>query len=93
MYLFLYFHKGLEVHRRIYCGNPESGVIPFRLANYTISCKTSAKVADAHFVIERLLMDFILGVYRHFQQYFNYIMVVEDAGVPGENHRPWASNW
>ena len=20
-------------------------------------------------------------------------LVVEDAGVPGENHRPWASNW
>jgi hypothetical protein len=37
------------------------------------------------------------GVSRHFQQYFSYIMatvlVVEEAGVPGENHRPWASNW
>jgi hypothetical protein len=21
------------------------------------------------------------------------ILVVEDAGVPEENHRPWASNW
>jgi len=21
------------------------------------------------------------------------ILVVEEAGVPGENHRPWASNW
>jgi len=21
VYLFLYFHKGLEVHRRIYCGS------------------------------------------------------------------------
>ena len=21
------------------------------------------------------------------------ILGVEDAGVPGENHRPWASNW
>ena len=21
------------------------------------------------------------------------VLVVEDAGVPGENHRPWASNW
>jgi len=20
-------------------------------------------------------------------------LVVEEAGVPGENHRPWASNW
>jgi hypothetical protein len=33
---------------------------------------------------------------QHFQQYFSYIMatslVVEEAGVPGENHRPWASN-
>ena len=21
------------------------------------------------------------------------VLVVENAGVPGENHRPWASNW
>jgi hypothetical protein len=21
------------------------------------------------------------------------VLVVEKAGVPGENHRPWASNW
>ena len=21
------------------------------------------------------------------------VLVVEEAGVPGENHRPWASNW
>jgi hypothetical protein len=20
-------------------------------------------------------------------------LVVEEAGVPGENHRPWANNW
>jgi hypothetical protein len=21
------------------------------------------------------------------------VLVVEEAGVPGKNHRPWASNW
>jgi hypothetical protein len=21
------------------------------------------------------------------------VLVVEEAGVPGENHRPWANNW
>jgi len=21
------------------------------------------------------------------------VLVVEEAGVPGENHRPWESNW
>jgi hypothetical protein len=21
------------------------------------------------------------------------VLVVEEAGEPGENHRPWASNW
>jgi hypothetical protein len=21
------------------------------------------------------------------------VSVVEEAGIPGENHRPWASNW
>ena len=38
-----------------------------------------------------------LNLKRHFQQYFSYIMVIslmlEEAGVSGENHRPWASNW
>jgi hypothetical protein len=35
------------------------------------------------------------GVKRHFQQCFNYIVVVsflvEETGVPEENHRPAAS--
>ena len=35
----------------------------------------------------------MFGVKRHFQQYFSYIMatilLVEEAGVPGENHRSW----
>jgi hypothetical protein len=21
------------------------------------------------------------------------VLVIEEAGVPGENHQPWASNW
>jgi hypothetical protein len=34
----------------------------------------------------------------HFQQYFSYIswrpvLLVEETGVPGENHRPVASHW
>jgi len=33
-----------------------------------------------------------------FNATFSYItwrpvLVVEEVGVPGENHRPWASNW
>jgi len=29
-----------------------------------------------------------------FQLYHgDQFLVVEEAGVPGENHRPWASNW
>jgi hypothetical protein len=24
---------------------------------------------------------------------FLTVLVVEEAGLPGENHRPWASNW
>jgi len=35
------------------------------------------------------------SVLCHFQQYFSYIvwsvLLVEEAGVPGENHRPVAS--
>jgi hypothetical protein len=29
-----------------------------------------------------------------FQLYhYDQFLVVEEAGVPGENHRPWESNW
>jgi hypothetical protein len=29
-----------------------------------------------------------------FQLYYgDQILVVEEAGVPGENHQPWESNW
>jgi len=29
-----------------------------------------------------------------FQLYHgDHFLVVKEAGVPGENHRPWASNW
>jgi hypothetical protein len=42
------------------------------------------------------LVDLILGVLRHFQQIsaisWRPVLVVEEAGVPEENHRPWASN-
>jgi hypothetical protein len=35
------------------------------------------------------------GVKRHFQQYFSYfawsVLLVEETGVPGENHRPVAN--
>jgi hypothetical protein len=34
-----------------------------------------------------------IGVYRHFKQYFSYIVAVSFIGggnVPGENHRPVA---
>jgi hypothetical protein len=26
-------------------------------------------------------------------RYNSPVLVVEEAGVPGEKHRPWASNW
>jgi len=36
-------------------------------------------------------------VVKKFQQYFSYIMATSFSGgrsrAPGENHRPWASNW
>jgi hypothetical protein len=44
------------------------------------------------------LIDLIFGVLMPlstiFQLYHgNQFLVVEEAGVPRENHRPWASNW
>jgi hypothetical protein len=34
---------------------------------------------------------FILYVYANNND--RPVLVVEEAGVPRENHRPWASNW
>ena len=51
--IFWYFYKWLEVNRWIYCGNMESGVSPFRLAIYTLSCKKRMKIADTILFIER----------------------------------------
>jgi hypothetical protein len=39
----------------------------------------------------------VYGVQRHSQHYFSYIMgsvlLVEETGVPGENHQPATSHW
>jgi hypothetical protein len=48
-----------------------------------------------------ILSDFGLAWFLVFNATFSNIsaiswrpvLVVEEAGVPGENHRPWASNW
>ena len=43
------------------------------------------------------MIDLIIGAERHFQQYsaisWRPVSVMEEAGVPGENHRRRASNW
>ena len=43
------------------------------------------------------IVGLVYGVKRHFQHYFSNIMravlLVEETGVPGENHRPVASHW
>jgi hypothetical protein len=33
------------------------------------------------------------GVKRHFQQYFSYIVMVDETKISGENLRPVASRW
>jgi hypothetical protein len=48
-----------------------------------------------------VLLDFILFYFIVLNTTFRNIsaiswrpvLVVEEAGVPGENHQPWASNW
>jgi hypothetical protein len=38
----------------------------------------------------------VYGIGRHFQQYFSYfaaaVLLVEETGAPGENHRPAVSH-
>jgi hypothetical protein len=53
-------------------------------------------VAEFHFCY-LLDMD---GIYRLTYSFFEVcipywrpVLVVEEAGVPEENHRPWTSNW
>ena len=45
-------------------------------------------------------MDIVFGSHVEYDKYLfcpececEPVLVVEEAGVPGENHRPWASNW
>jgi hypothetical protein len=42
------------------------------------------------------MIDLIFGVLAQLSAIFQLwrpVLVVEEAGVPGENHRTWASNW
>ena len=47
--------------------------------------------------IDLILIDLILVFNATFNSIsaisWRPVLVVEEAGVPGENHRPWASNW
>jgi hypothetical protein len=41
--------------------------------------------------------ELIVGAYATFSNIsaisWRPVLVVEEAGVPGENHQPWANNW
>jgi hypothetical protein len=44
--------------------------------------------------IDWLILLCLMPLSAIFQLYHaDQILVVEEARVPGENHRPWASNW
>jgi hypothetical protein len=58
---------------------------------YTIHIETNQKsLCD-------LMIDLILVCSATFSNIsaisWRPVLVVEEVGVPGENHRPWASNW
>ena len=47
-----------------------------------------------------VLVDFDFDLWRFNATFSNIsaiswrpVLVVEEAGIPGENHRPWESNW
>ena len=44
------------------------------------------------FFLKFILQLYVYGVYRHFQQYFSYIVVVGGQRKPEENHRPVSSH-
>ena len=55
------------------------------------------------FITERQVLTDQSRIFQTWTIHFNFsnvsaiswrpVLVVEEAGVPGENHRPWASNW
>jgi hypothetical protein len=53
------------------------------------------KTINQHFLAELVILFLVLNATfsnisaKSWQQ----VLVVEEAGVPGENHRRWASNW
>jgi hypothetical protein len=54
-------------------------------------------VGNSDIIFVGLVGWLVYGVQRHFQQYFSYILaivlLVEEIGVYGWNHRPVASHW
>ena len=57
-----------------------------------ITSDNKPKITD----VRLLLIDFwcLTPLSAIFQLYqWRPVLVVEETGVPGENHRPWASNW
>ena len=75
-----------------------NGLYPEAVKECLISieiCKFDNRISYHFFQLKvrSSLMDISgYGIERHFQQYFSYI-VVEETGVPGENHQPVASHW
>jgi len=73
-------------------GCNESEIYTFRTSVYdvtTIACDTSDEV-------DLIDLDFwcFNATFRNISAIsWRPVLVVEEAGILGENHRPWASNW
>jgi hypothetical protein len=64
---------------------------------YLENSKSCQNIANLHSLFKIDLIDFDLFVFNATFSNISAIpwqpvIVVEEAGVPGENHRPWASN-
>ena len=73
---------------------------PHTKYHWPISLRSKGIHNDIHNVFQQsFFIIFILCVLTSLSAIFNSaiswqpVIVVEEAGVPGENHRPWASNW
>jgi hypothetical protein len=74
-----------NVLKEILIGTTGSGISSQLRDIYSI-CRCRCNVAANKWKVHNWKIEIMSFVIRS-------VLMVEEAGVPGKNHRPWASNW
>ena len=88
----IWFRLGIQFYSRGVLASTLEYI--FRVSFYT-QLREKFEDSTGHQNVNRLidLIDFLCFNATFSNISWRPVLVVEEAGVPGENHRPWASNW